>query len=116
MDKKGVFASLDNSPIIKVISGISARPVYCDDKIMVILFEVENEVPMHSHSSLQFGLVLSGKAKFTIDDKTKIVGRDSFYYIPSNIVHGVKVLEKPFKALDVFMPPREDYKYLFTST
>lgn len=113
MKREGVFISLDGAPRVEVTSGIVARPVYCDDKIMVILFEVKREVPMHNHSSMQFGLVLSGKAEFIIGNKTSIVEQGSFYYIPSGVIHEVKVLERPFRALDVFMPPREDYKHLF---
>lgn len=113
MNESGLFLNSDEAPKIKLANGIIARPLYCNGKFMVILFEVREEVPIHSHSCVQFGFILDGRAEFNIGNEMKIVEKGCFYYIPSNIPHGVRVLKSPLFALDIFMPPREDYKHFF---
>ena len=43
----------------------------------------------------------------------ELVKRNGFYYIPPDMEHGVRVLEGPLYALDLFISLREDYKKYF---
>jgi len=113
MKNDNFFFNLANLKEYKVSEGITLKPIYYTDKFMAILFVIENEVPLHKHDNTQFGIILSGKALFKIGNLEREVDRNDFYYIPSNVEHGVKVLNGPLYALDIFIPPREDYKKYF---
>jgi mannose-6-phosphate isomerase-like protein (cupin superfamily) len=55
-------------------------------------------------------MFLEGEAEFTIGDEKRIVKPGMAYLIPSNVKHKVVTSDKPVLALDIFSPPREEYK------
>jgi len=67
-------------------------------------------VEEHHHPHEQMGLLLSGKAVFIIGGVEKTLQAGDRYYMPSNVRHKVITLDEPTVALDVFSPPREEYK------
>ena len=79
---------------------------------MMSLVELEpnSEVSLHSHPNEQAGMVLEGEFLFEIGDESKVVKAGEYYVIPGGIEHSVKAGGRPSKALDIFSPPREDYK------
>ena len=82
------------------------------EKIMMSLVELDpkSEVPMHSHPHEQAGMVLEGEFEFTIGTETKKVSKGEYYIIPGGVEHKVVAGPNPAVALDIFSPPREDYK------
>jgi quercetin dioxygenase-like cupin family protein len=82
------------------------------DKIMMSLVELDpdSEVPLHSHPNEQAGMVLEGEFEFTIGTESKKVKKGEYYIIPGGIEHRVVAGSKPARALDIFSPPRDDYK------
>ena len=82
------------------------------EKMMLSFVELEphSMVAEHSHPHEQVGMVLSGKAIFTIGTEEKTLQEGDMYRIPGNIKHKVVVLDQPVKALDIFHPIREDYR------
>jgi quercetin dioxygenase-like cupin family protein len=65
----------------------------------------------HSHPHEQMGMMISGRAEFTIGGITRILGPGDIWRIPGNVVHRVRTLDDgPAVALDVFHPVREDYR------
>ena len=82
------------------------------DKIMLSFVEVKpgGVVPMHSHPHEQAGICLEGAMEFTIGGETRIVRKGDGWMIPGGVMHSVKALEEGARALDIFSPPREDYK------
>jgi quercetin dioxygenase-like cupin family protein len=67
-------------------------------------------VAEHSHPHEQVGMVLAGKAVFTIGDEEKTLQAGDMYRIPGHVRHRVTALEEPVRALDIFYPVREDYR------
>jgi quercetin dioxygenase-like cupin family protein len=67
-------------------------------------------VPSHSHPHEQGGICLKGGMEFTIGDETRIVRPGEGWLIPGGVMHSVRALEDGAEALDIFAPPREDYK------
>ena len=55
-------------------------------------------------------MVLEGSFEFTIGDQQKVVSAGEYYIIPGGVEHQVIVGDSAAKALDIFSPPREDYK------
>jgi quercetin dioxygenase-like cupin family protein len=67
-------------------------------------------VEEHHHPHEQIGVVLAGRAIFTIGGVEKVLKAGDRFRIPGNVPHKVVNLDQPFKALDAFNPPREEYK------
>lgn len=91
--------------------GVKVRVAY-GEKIMMSYVNIEANTSLaeHTHPHEQMGLFLEGEAEFTIGDETTIVKPGMAYLVPSNVKHKVVTFDKPVLALDIFSPPREEYK------
>lgn len=74
-------------------------------------FEANAVVPEHSHPQEQMGMVRLGEFELTIGNETRCVKEGDIFLIPAGVPHSVRVGDKPAKALDIFSPPRDDYKF-----
>ena len=84
----------------------------CGDEMMLSLVEMEPHaiVEEHSHPHEQMGLMLEGEAEFTIGGQQQRVTAGQMWRIPGGVLHRVVAGPRPVAVLDVFHPPREDYK------
>lgn len=91
--------------------GVTLRTMW-GDKVMMSIVEIAPHavVPMHSHPNEQAGLVLAGEFDFTIGGQTRRLKQGDAYVIPGGVEHGVVGTDGWSMALDIFSPPREDYK------
>jgi len=82
------------------------------EKMMLSRVELEphSVVEEHSHPHEQVGILLSGKAIFTIGGEEKLLTKGDMWRIPGNVKHKVVVLDEPTQALDIFTPIRDDYR------
>ncbi|UCE95758.1 MAG: cupin domain-containing protein [Candidatus Bathyarchaeota archaeon] len=73
------------------------------DKTQLIFFEMQPTalVPEHSHSYPQWGLVVNGKMRLTIDGKTQTIEKGDSYLIPANAKHKAKFLTET-QVIDLF--------------
>lgn len=96
----------------ELFPGAVAR-TFWGEKTLLSLLELAPgcEVPRHSHPHEQVGIMLEGEMEFTIGDETRIVRAGDVFVIPGGVEHSVKVGDKPARALDVFSPVREEYKW-----
>lgn len=78
--------------------------------LSVVTFEPNAVVPMHAHPHEQMGMMISGKAEFTVGGITRIIGPGDIWRIPGGVPHRVVGLDGPAVALDVFHPVRDDYR------
>ncbi len=106
------FYSADERQAKTLFEGITAR-TFWGDKMLLSLVElaVNAVVPPHSHPHEQTGIVLEGEATFTVGGETKTLKPGDMYVIPGGVEHTVVTGNAPAKALDIFSPVREDYKY-----
>ncbi|MFW6129259.1 MAG: cupin domain-containing protein [Candidatus Aminicenantaceae bacterium] len=90
----------------KILTGLSGEKM-----MMVLNYTLPgHEVPKHSHSHEQIGMVYSGKAKLQIGEEERIIKKGDFYCIPSNVEHSDTCIgNEPFVMLDIFYPVREDF-------
>ena len=77
--------------------------------LSVVTFEPDALVPEHSHPHEQLGVMLSGRAEFTVGSVTRTLGPGDQWKIPGGVPHRVRAVGGPAVALDVFHPVREDY-------
>jgi quercetin dioxygenase-like cupin family protein len=66
-------------------------------------------VPAHAHPHEQMGMMISGRAAFTVGGVTRVLGPGDLWRIPGGVPHQVVALDEPVVALDCFHPIREDY-------
>jgi quercetin dioxygenase-like cupin family protein len=77
--------------------------------LSLVTFEPGSLVSDHAHPHEQMGMMISGRAEFTVGGVTKVLGPGDMWRIPGGVVHRVRALDAPAVALDVFHPIREDY-------
>lgn len=72
-------------------------------KHQLIFFEMEPTaiVPEHSHSYDQWGIVVEGKMKLTIDGKTRLCEKGDDYVIPAQAKHNATFLCRS-RVIDLF--------------
>lgn len=78
--------------------------------LSLVEFQPHAVVEEHHHPHEQMGMVLEGRADFIVDGKSRVLSAGDMYCIPGGVRHKVVALDAPVRALDVFHPPREDYR------
>ena len=91
--------------------GVKRRIVVDGEKLMLVQvhFEAGGVGSLHSHPHEQAVYVLSGAVRFTRGDETIEVKAGENVLVPSGTTHGLVALEETL-LLDVFSPPREDFR------
>jgi mannose-6-phosphate isomerase-like protein (cupin superfamily) len=92
--------------------GISIRTAW-GAHIMLSFLDFEREgatVPTHQHPHEQMGMGLEGEFRLVIGDEERIIRAGDAYLIPSGVEHSATAVGGPARALDIFSPPREEYK------
>ena len=103
----------DNLEPKEIHPGIKVRIMHGENIMMMLVDIAPNAiVPTHTHQNEQAGRVLSGSFKLIIDKKEHILKEGDHYLIPSNVPHSAHGTNSNSLALDIFSPPREDYKKL----
>ena len=101
----------DSATPVEMLSGVVRRTLTDGDRLMLIEVIIEEGavVPMHSHPHEQTGYLISGRFLFELGDEKREVGPGDCWLVPSDVPHQVTALERSV-ALDIFSPPREDYR------
>src|SRR5687767_5774947 len=61
--------------------------------LSLVTFEPGAVVPDHAHPHEQMGLMISGRAEFTVGGVTKVLGPGDIWKIPGGVVHRVRALD-----------------------
>ena len=91
--------------------GVIRRTLVSGDKLMLTEFTYErgSHVPTHKHPHEQISCVIEGKYKVKIEGKEYIVEKEDSYLVPPNVEHSQKAIDRTI-TLDLFSPPREEYR------
>ena len=83
------------------------------ENMLLSLVEIDANalVPLHTHPHEQAGIVVEGEMEMGIGGEVKTLKPGDMYIIPGGVEHYAKGLAHPVKALDVFSPVREEFKY-----
>lgn len=105
-----IIKSFEVEPV-EMVPGVWRRTLASGERLMLVHVTLEEGavVPAHSHPHEQVGYVVSGELKMTIGGTEHSLKPGDSYLIPSNVEHGA-VTPEGAQVLDVFSPPREDYK------
>ena len=111
MDKTP-FYSFDAIEPKEIAPGFISRLIHTtSNTINFIQVKAGNMVPLHKHHNEQYAFVIEGQFELTIEDEVQILNRNSFAIIPPDVLHsGIAITD--CKLIDIFSPPREDYKLL----
>ena len=100
----------DATPV-EMMPGVVRRTLSTSESMMLIdvILEKDAVVPLHSHPHEQIGYLVSGRFLFELGDEQRELGPGDSWLVPPNVPHQVTALE-PSLAIDVFSPPREEYR------
>ena len=113
MADKGFYNLHDMSQGIarELAEGITTR-IFPGEQAMlsVVRLEPNAEGTMHSHPQEQWGVMLEGSATRIHDGEAFEVKTGDFWRTPGNAPHTVKAGPDGAVILDVFAPPRDEYR------
>lgn len=91
--------------------GVRRRIMVDGEKVMLVEvhFEPGAVGNIHKHPHEQATHVLAGRVRFTLGEQELELAAGQYLLIPSNTLHGAVALEKSV-LLDVFSPPRQDFR------
>ena len=96
---------------VEMLPGVVRRTLTEGERMMLIEVTLEQGavVPVHTHPHEQIGYLASGRLLFEVGDERRELSAGDSWLVPSNVPHQVTALESSV-AIDVFSPPREDYR------
>jgi quercetin dioxygenase-like cupin family protein len=107
----GYFITSQVVPQVTMSEGINRRTMAVTDEAMLCEFFLErgSVVKEHHHMNDQVGYIVFGRLEMTIGGQTRILYPGDSYAIPGGVLHStVAVIDT--LAIDVFSPPRNDYR------
>jgi quercetin dioxygenase-like cupin family protein len=106
----GIFNKEENERV-PMADGIVRRMASCGDRCQMIRFDLDKgaRIPAHSHPHEQIGYLVKGSFRLSIGEEEYLVSEGDGYAVEPDVEHSVEVLEDSI-ALDVFAPPRDEYK------
>jgi unsaturated pyranuronate lyase len=105
------FDSLSSLDLQRIWDGVHGRVVHGGRITLgVIELDPESHVPEHRHENEQLGMCLSGALVFRVGDETRELGVGDTWSIPGNVSHEVHVGPEGAVVIDVFVPPRDDWR------
>jgi len=95
----------------ELVPGVTAK-IASGERIMFSLVTLEPNavVPEHSHPHEQMGMMVSGTMRFSIAGETRTFSGNEIYLVPGGVLHKAVAGPGGAVALDVFSPPREEYR------
>jgi quercetin dioxygenase-like cupin family protein len=92
--------------------GITTR-IFCGDQAMlsVVRIEPHRQGKIHSHPEEQWGFLLEGACVRIQDGVEVAMTAGDFWYTPGGAEHGIRTHAEGATVLDVFSPPRDEYRH-----
>ncbi|MBA7537576.1 hypothetical protein ES705_29845 [subsurface metagenome] len=101
--QKHIVRPYEGVPLTELVPGSLSHLIGGENAtISFLTMKAGSAFELHSHPQEQIMVV--------IEDKMYRVQKGDVIYLPANIKHGAFIREIDCKAIDIFSPPREDYK------
>ena len=106
------FKDANERDSMQLVEGARTR-TFWGANLLLSLVEIDanSEVPWHTHPHEQAGIVIEGEMEMGVDSEVKVLKPGDMYIIPGGVEHYAKCGNTPAKALDIFSPVREEFKY-----
>jgi quercetin dioxygenase-like cupin family protein len=90
------------------------RQVLFSGQLTLVVLEARGPTsrpsPLHRHINDQITYVLDGEIDVQVAEETRRIGKGGFFRVPANAPHGIRILTSSARLVDVFTPPREDFR------
>jgi quercetin dioxygenase-like cupin family protein len=111
---RGHFFNIDNLQggiARKLADGMDAR-IFVGENAMISLVQIEAGAKgkLHSHPQEQWGLLLEGSGLRTQGGEVVAVKKGDFWQTLGNVEHTFEAGPNGAKVLDIFSPPRDEYR------
>jgi len=95
----------------KLADGFKARIFVGENSMLSVVHISPNSAGnIHSHSEEQWGILIEGECVRTQGDEEFSAKAGDFWHTPSGVSHGIRTKEVGAVVLDIFSPPRPEYK------
>jgi quercetin dioxygenase-like cupin family protein len=107
------FGDLASITPQQIWEGVVARTVH-GERVTMALIELapNSHVPDHHHANEQMGVLIRGSMRMRVGDETRELGPGDTWRVLGNVPHEVDTGPDGALALEVWSPPREDWKEL----
>ena len=110
------FIRFEDLRAFQLAEGVSGQPLFGElGMLNLIEFEAGAVVPLHSHPHEQLGIVLRGMQALVVDGVAHELRPMEGYVLPGGVEHSAYCGPDGALVLDVFSPPREDYRERWTA-
>ena len=114
MTKASWVFNLKDDPrgIARILGPGLSTKIFPGERVMLSVVSIEPNAQgsIHSHPEEQWGVLLEGTCvRIQNGEEIECVAGD-FWCSPGNVVHGIRAGAQGCKVLDIFSPPREEYK------
>lgn len=95
----------------KLGEGLDTR-IFVGDNVMLSVVRIAPHASgtVHSHPEEQWGVLLEGACTRIQGDEEIDVKAGEFWHTPGGVAHGIRTGSDGALVLDIFSPPREEYK------
>ncbi|MBI3935703.1 MAG: cupin domain-containing protein [Betaproteobacteria bacterium] len=95
----------------KLAEGVNAS-IFPGQQVMLSVVRVEpnSATAIHSHPEEQWGVLLEGRCTRTQGGEEAEATAGDFWYTPGGVAHGVRTGKSGALILDIFSPPRAEYR------
>jgi quercetin dioxygenase-like cupin family protein len=107
------FGDLASIAPQQIWEGVVSRTVH-GERVTMALIELapNSHVPEHSHGNEQMGVLVRGSMRMRIGEEIRELGPGDTWRVLGNVPHEVHTGPDGALALEVWSPPREDWKEL----
>jgi len=97
---------------MELAPGVRTR-TFWGEQMLLSLVEVEPNslMPLHTHPEEQGGIIIEGEFEIGMGGEVKVLKPGDVYIIPGGVEHYAKTNAKKVKALGIYSPVREEFKY-----
>ena len=114
MSQKEHFFNIDDlsQGINRELAPGLATRIFVGDQAMLSVLKLEPNAKgqIHSHPEEQWGVLLEGSGTRLQGDEEFPVKAGDFWRTPGGIPHGFIAGDEGARVIDIFSPPREEYK------
>ena len=108
-----IFAASE-VPWQEVAPGLRRQVVF-SDRLTLVRFHLDGKAAKqhvldHWHPHDQITHVLAGTVEVVVGNEVRTIGAGGFYVCEANVPHSARVLGDEAELLEVFTPPREDFR------